>query len=105
MSPRTNKSYTPEFREQAVRLLTESGRSAPEVAKQLGISDQSLRNWAKQSSIDAGVAPGLTSAERDELRELRKKTRDPTEENEFLKKAAAFFAAETDSPRRKRHSG
>ena len=86
--------YSPEFRAEAVRLLRSSGRSVPQLAKELGVSEGSLRNWAAQSDVDAGRAPGLSSDEREELRRLRKENRILTEEREILKKAAAFFATE-----------
>ncbi len=86
--------YSPEFRAEAVRLLKSSGRSVPQLARELGCSPQSLRNWARQIDVDDGKAAGLSSDERDELRRLRRELRVVTEEREILKKAAAFFASE-----------
>jgi transposase len=86
--------YSPEFRAEAVRLLRSSGRSVPELARELGCSPQSLRNWARQLDVDEGKAAGLSSDEREELRRLRRELRVVTEEREILKKAAAFFASE-----------
>ena len=99
------RPYTPEFREQAVRLFHELGRPVDEVAEQIGVSHQTLRNWIKQDKADSGKGPGLTSAERAELRELRKKARRLEQENAFLRKAASFFAAETDRSQSRRRSG
>jgi transposase len=87
--------YTPEFRREAVQLLRSSGRPIPQLAKELGVSPQSLRNWAKQLDVDDGKADGLSSSEREELRRLRREVKVFAEEREILKKAAAFFASES----------
>ena len=88
-------------RREAVRLLRRGDRSIPELAKDLGVSPQSLRNWSTQLDVDEGKRDGLSSEERDELKRLRKENRILTEEREILKKAAAFFAAQ-DSDRTRR---
>jgi transposase len=96
--PRTRPPYPPEFRREAVALVRREGRSVPDVAEALGCSQQSLRTWLKREQLDAGErGDGLTSAERDELRELRKKVRRLEQEREILKRAAAFFARETET--------
>ena len=94
--PRTRPPYPPEFRAEAIRLVKASGEPIRQVAKDLGISDQTLRNWVNQADVDAGKREGLTTEERAELRQLRKENRKLHEEREILKKAAAFFATETE---------
>ena len=93
--------YPEEFRREAIKLLRRGDRSIPELARDLGVSPQSLRNWSKQLDIDDGRREGLTSEERDELKRLRREVRILAEEREILKKAAAFFAAQ-DSDRTRR---
>ena len=86
--------YTDEFKREAVRLLRTGERTIPQLAKDLGVSPQSLRNWSTQLDVDEGRAEGLSSAEREELKRLRRENRVLAEEREILKKAAAFFARE-----------
>ncbi|MGI8622012.1 MAG: transposase, partial [Solirubrobacteraceae bacterium] len=63
--------YSEEFKREAVRLLRTSGRSVSQLAKELGVSQGSLRGWASQRDVDEGKAEGLSSSEREELRGLR----------------------------------
>ena len=93
--PRPRPPYPPELRAEAVRLLKSSGESIPRIAADLGVSDQTLRNWVAQDDVDAGRKTGLTSDERSRMRELEKENRKLREEREILRKAAAFFATET----------
>jgi transposase len=91
--------YPLEFRQEAVGLLKRSGKSVPQLAAELGVSPQSLRNWSRQIDVDEGRAEGLSSDEREELRRLRREIRTLTEEREILKKAAAFFAKDSETRR------
>jgi transposase len=86
--------YSKEFRREAVALLRSSGKTPPQLAAELGVSPQTLRNWSHQVAVDEGAQEGLTSVERGELRRLRRELRIVTEEREILKKAAVFFAKE-----------
>lgn len=96
--PRTRPPYPSKFHDEAVRLVRESGKPASQIAKDLGISYESLRHWVKQADLDVGRrSDGLTTEEREELRRLRRENRILREEREILKKAAAFFARETGS--------
>ena len=92
--------YPEEFRREAVRLLRRGDRTVPELARDLGCSQQSLRNWAAQLDVDEGRRDGLTSDERAELKRLRREVRTLTEEREILRRAAAFFASDSNRTRR-----
>ena len=92
--------YPEEFRREAVRLLRRGDRTVPELARDLGCSQQSLRNWSAQFDVDEGRRDGLSSDERDELKRLRRENRQLTEERENLRQDADFFASESDRTRR-----
>ena len=98
--PRRRPSYAPEYRAEAVRLVREGGRSPEQLARDLGCTAQSIRNWLRQADRDDGRrSDGLTTAERAELRRLRAENRILRLERDLLKKAAAFFAKESDLTR------
>ena len=96
--------YPPEFRQRMIELAR-SGRTPEELAREFEPSAQTIRNWVAQADLDEGRrSDGLTTEERDELRKLRRENRRLREEREILKKAAAWFAKETDSNPSKRSS-
>jgi len=101
--PKTRRPYPPEFRQQMVELVR-AGRTPEELSREFEPSAQSISNWVAQADRDEGRRKdGLTTAERDELRRLRKEVRQLKVEREILSKAAAWFAQET-VPNSKRSS-
>ncbi len=96
MARRKRRAFTPEFKADAVRLCKTGDRSISQVAKELDLTETALRDWIKRAGVDAGSGPKseLTSSEREELTELRRRVKRLEMEREILKKAAAFFAKE-----------
>jgi transposase len=98
--PRTRPPYPPEFRAEAVELIRSGTKSIRELSRDLGVTDQTLRNWVRQTDIDAGQRhDGVTTSEREELRRLRSENRTLRMERDLLKKAAVFFARDGDRSR------
>jgi transposase len=96
MAKRKRRAFTAEFKADAVRLCRAGDRSIGQVAKDLGLTETALRDWVKRAEADVGK-PGegeLTTAERTELAELRRKVKRLEMERDILKKATAFFAKE-----------
>jgi transposase len=95
--PKTRPAYPDEFRREAVQMLR-AGRTPRELAESLGVSQQTLRNWRRQDGIDRRERDdGLTTDEREELRRLRRENVRLKQERDLLKRAAAFFAQETET--------
>jgi transposase len=99
----SQRRYPPELRERAVRMVLDTidaeGSSfgvITRIARQLGIGDQSLRNWVRQAEIDGHRRPGTTTADAERIRELEREVRELRRSNEILKAASVFFATELD---------
>jgi transposase len=91
--PRPKRSFSPEFRLEAVKLVIDNSRPIVEVARELGIGEGTLGSWVARYRRDhAGEEPELSGNERERLRQLEREARELRMENEFLKKAAAYFA-------------
>jgi transposase len=102
----SSKRYPPEMRERAVRMVQQSIEETGErwgvvsrVARQLGIGEQTLRNWVERADVDAGRRPGVTTEDKQRIAELEKENRELRRANAILKSASAFFAAELDRPK------
>ena len=100
---RSPRYYPRELKERAVRMVFESAtaRGDPHgavtrVAQQLGILDESLRQWVRRAEVDRGERAGLTTDERERIKALERENHELRRANEILKSAAAFFGAELD---------
>jgi transposase len=90
---RARRQFTDEFKDGAVRLVLDEGKSISEVARELDLTHSALSTWVQHARAERSHGKtGLTKAEREELAALRKENRVLREEREILKKAAAFFA-------------
>jgi transposase len=89
--------YPAEFRADVVRVARKREATYAQIAKDFGISEATLHSWIKKADVEDGVRPGMTSAEAAENRELRKRNRVLEQENEILRRAAAYFARELPS--------
>jgi transposase len=104
----TGKRYPVEVRERAVRMVfdhqdqySSQWAAISSISTKLGLGHDTLRRWVRQAETDEGKRAGLTTSERERLRELEKEVRELKRANEILKAAAAFFGAELDRhPRR-----
>lgn len=96
MAKRKRRAFTREYKAEVVELIRRSGRSVGAISKELGLTETAVRRWVEQAEIDRGdgASGALTTAERDELSQLRRRVKQLEMEREILKKAAAFFAKE-----------
>ena len=93
--PEQRRRFSPEYKDEAVRMVIETGRPIAEVARDLGINEGTLGNWAKlYREAHAGEDPPVSVPERARLRELERENRELRLQNDFLKKVSAFFAKE-----------
>ena len=88
------KAFPLEFRRDVVAVARKGEAPLSQIARDFGISESCLHRWLKLADVDDGVRPGVTSQESAELRELRKRNRTLEQENEILRRAAAYFARE-----------
>ena len=94
---RKRRQFTPEFKAETVKLVLDNGRSIPQLAKELDLTESAVRLWVQQARVDAGKGPpnALTSGEKEELAKLRHEVKVLRMERDLLKKATAFFARES----------
>jgi len=94
---KTRRHFTPEYKAEVVRLVQAGEKTAGQVARDLDLTETSVRAWVRQAAIDGGKGPAgaLTTAEREELAALKREVKTLRMERDILKKAAAFFAKET----------
>jgi transposase-like protein len=97
MAKRKRRAFSAEYKAEVVELIRKSGKSIGAVAKDLDLTETAVRAWVQQAEVDAGAGPSgaLTTAEREELAQLRRRVKTLEMEREILKKATAFFAKES----------
>jgi transposase len=88
------KAFPLEFRRDVVAVARKGEAPLSQIAKDFGISESCLHRWLKLADVDDGIRPGVTSSESAELRELKKRNKTLEQENEILRRAAAYFARE-----------
>jgi len=93
--PRARRSFSPEFKRDAVSMVINDDRTIVDVAESLGIGDGTLGNWVRQTKVDAGDKAGVTTEEKAELAKLRKENAQLRMERDLLKRATAFWVKES----------
>ena len=96
--PRPRREFTDEFKRDAVNLVRATGRPIAQIARELGIYDSTLGNWVRQDAIDRGEREGLTTEERERLRQLEADNAKLRMERDLLKRTVAFWVKETSTP-------
>ena len=86
------KKFPPEFKRDVVAVARRGEIPVKELAADFDISESTLWRWMQQADVDDGIKDGLTTAEQDELVQLRRRARRLEQENEILRRAAAYFA-------------
>jgi len=92
---RTRRSFTAEFKADAVALVLDEGHRIVDVASDLGVGDGTLGNWVRQARIDRGDRQGLTTLDRERIRELERENAKLRMERDLLKRATAFWVKES----------
>ena len=97
MGKKTRRSFTKEYKAEVVGLIRHSGKTVGAVCRDLGLTETAVRRWVQQAEVDSGRGPAgaLTTEEREEFAQLRKRVKTLEMEREILKKATAFFAKES----------
>jgi transposase-like protein len=93
---RPRRKFSDEFKRDVVEIVNSSDKSIAQVVRELGIYDSTLGSWVKQDEINRGVCDGVTTAEREEVAELRRENARLRMERELLKRAVAFWVRESD---------
>jgi transposase len=95
--PRPRRFFPPEYKAEVLELIRSTGKTVGQVARELDLTETAVRQWVRQADLDAGHRhDGLTTADIEGLRRLRREVWELREEREILRKAAVFFARETD---------
>jgi transposase len=97
MAKMTRRSFTKEYKAEVVELVRKSGKTVGAICRELDLTETAVRRWVQQAEVDSGGGPAgaLTTAEREEFAELRRRVKTLEMEREILKKATAFFAKES----------